>query len=272
MSHGIFTLYYSSCDKRRQTLSYLAEILVNLYFNGLLLYRYAEMADVLPQPILTIPIPKSSPAACIFIRPNHHSYATGLADLANNARVAATMSSRFPHPYTVADAESWITQCLTLTPQTCQSTESPLCLLPGHEQKKLLTTSDSTLHLTRYVVTLNDVPIGQIGLEFSFPNTHQAHTAVLGYWFGEPYWGKGYATLVARAFVGWTFETFPWVNRVQAESYGWNPGSARVLEKCGLREEGRLRKAVIAKGKVGDLLLFGLLREEWEEQRGQARV
>ena len=42
--------------------------------------------------------------------------------------------------------------------------------------------------------------------------------------------------------------------------FSWNPASARVLEKAGYTLEGRLRQAVVKHGRVGDRLIYGLVR------------
>jgi len=46
-----------------------------------------------------------------------------------------------------------------------------------------------------------------------------------------------------------------------------NTGSRRVNETCGLREEGRLRSAWYAGGCRVDVLIFGILSDEWREHR-----
>jgi RimJ/RimL family protein N-acetyltransferase len=46
-----------------------------------------------------------------------------------------------------------------------------------------------------------------------------------------------------------------------------NVGSRRVNEACGFREEGRLRRAWRAGGEAVDVMIFGLLAEEWREHR-----
>ena len=43
-----------------------------------------------------------------------------------------------------------------------------------------------------------------------------------------------------------------------------NAGSAHVLEKLGMRQEGRLREHEYYKGRWWDTLLFGMLDDEWE--------
>ncbi|GKT85875.1 GCN5-related N-acetyltransferase [Colletotrichum tofieldiae] len=54
----------------------------------------------LPAPILTL---KKG-----VIRPYHSADAASLAQAANSKAVAAFLRNYFPHPYTLADAESWI--------------------------------------------------------------------------------------------------------------------------------------------------------------------
>ncbi|MBA7494935.1 hypothetical protein ES702_05513 [subsurface metagenome] len=83
----------------------------------------------------------------------------------------------------------------------------------------------------------------------------------LGYWLGEEHWGKGFATMVASAFLAWTWDAFPWVARVHADAYGWNEGSQKVLRKIGMQYEGRQKMAVCKDGRYGDLVLFGAVRE-----------
>ena len=55
------------------------------------------------------------------------------------------------------------------------------------------------------------------------------------------------------------FEQFD-LTRLEAGVFSWNPASARVLEKCGYTLEGRARAALIKDGRVGDRLLYGLIR------------
>jgi RimJ/RimL family protein N-acetyltransferase len=50
-----------------------------------------------------------------------------------------------------------------------------------------------------------------------------------GYWFGRPYWGKGYASEAARAVAAEAQELGP----LEAGHFVDNPASGRVLEKAG---------------------------------------
>jgi RimJ/RimL family protein N-acetyltransferase len=87
-------------------------------------------------------------------------------------------------------------------------------------------------------------------------------SASLGYCYGEPSWGHGYATEAARVLLRWAFATLD-LNRVQAETDTRNAASAHVLEKLGFVREGTLREDCVVDGVVSDSWVYGLLRREW---------
>jgi RimJ/RimL family protein N-acetyltransferase len=92
-------------------------------------------------------------------------------------------------------------------------------------------------------------------------------SASLGYCYDETAWGHGYGTEAARALLGWAFDTLD-LNRVQAETDTRNVASARLLEKLGFLREGTLREDCVVDGEVSDSWVYGLLRREWDPQRG----
>lgn len=57
--------------------------------------------------------------------------------------------------------------------------------------------------------------------------------AELGYWIGEPYWGRGYCTEAAKALVEFAFVHFK-IEKIVAEHLSSNPASGKVMEKIGL--------------------------------------
>ena len=59
----------------------------------------------------------------------------------------------------------------------------------------------------------------------------------VGYAFGQPAWGLGYATEVASAVVQWGFESLG-LERIVAIASPENAGSRRVMDKLGMRYEG----------------------------------
>lgn len=74
-------------------------------------------------------------------------------------------------------------------------------------------------------------------------------------------WGKGYASEATLLCTAWLFDTFD-IHRLEALTHTENKGSIRVLEKCGFKHEGILRKYFFFRGEMVDANIFSLLREE----------
>ncbi|MFA6294499.1 MAG: GNAT family N-acetyltransferase, partial [Victivallales bacterium] len=75
--------------------------------------------------------------------------------------------------------------------------------------------------------------------------------------------GKGYATEAVHGVVYYCFRHCGLV-KLWAGYYGGHTGSAKVLEKNGFREEGRLVKELVDyRGKRVDHVLVGLLSEDF---------
>lgn len=107
-----------------------------------------------------------------------------------------------------------------------------------------------------FAVEMNGELIGGCGAHRA--TDVEAHTAEIGYWLRVDSWGKGIATEVIERLVRFVSEETD-IEQVTARCFGWNPASARVLEKLGFRQEG-LRRGVVKKwGKRTDLLIFGKL-------------
>ena len=75
---------------------------------------------------------------------------------------------------------------------------------------------------------------------------------------------KGYATEAADLFVDFIFKTKP-LERIQAMTNISNKASQRVLEKVGFKLEGTLRNADFLNGGFSDLLLYSMLKQDWEK-------
>ncbi len=94
------------------------------------------------------------------------------------------------------------------------------------------------------------------------------HQAMLGYAFGREVWGRGYATEAALAMVEMAFEVLH-LRRVWASCDPDNTASARVLQKCGMTLEGRLREDNDIRGQLRDSLVWGILEREWTSRGGR---
>lgn len=167
------------------------------------------------------------------LRPLTQGDAPQVALYANDMRVAHT--TRLPHPYTLADGQNWIAKHHGWHQEGSQFVWG---IFEGDGPEALR---------------------GVMGLVVDRPHRN----AELGYWFGVPHWGKGFATEAARAVVKWGFEDLD-ILRIHATHLAINPASGRVLEKCGFRREGLQRQHLIRFGVVHDLVLYGLLEEEWD--------
>lgn len=99
---------------------------------------------------------------------------------------------------------------------------------------------------------------GACGLELDMSNKR----GELGYWIGHPYQGNGYATEAVFTTLRYGFINL-FLHRIIATSIAWNSPSAHVLEKSGFLKEGLLRDHVLKKGIFADIIIWGILREEF---------
>jgi RimJ/RimL family protein N-acetyltransferase len=90
--------------------------------------------------------------------------------------------------------------------------------------------------------------------------------ADIGYELDPKHWNCGYATEAAHAMVDFGFHRFG-VHRVWSWCVADNTGSAHVLEKLGMRLEGRLREKEYYKGRWWDTLMYATLADEWEAHK-----
>lgn len=103
--------------------------------------------------------------------------------------------------------------------------------------------------------------IGNIGLR---RDVAEDALADLGYELAPEHWGRGYATEAARAMIEWGFGAWGGLERIHAHCIAENEASAHVLRKAGLRQEACLRDHQRFKGRYWDVLIFGMLRADWE--------
>jgi RimJ/RimL family protein N-acetyltransferase len=83
-------------------------------------------------------------------------------------------------------------------------------------------------------------------------------TGEFGFTIRRDCWGRGFGTEVASLLLRLGFERLG-LERVAATCAPDNARSVRVLEKVGLRREGRLRGHVLVRGERRDSLIFGRL-------------
>ena len=108
----------------------------------------------------------------------------------------------------------------------------------------------------KFCIEIDGAAVGGIGVHPG-EDVHR-HTATVGYWLGEEFWGRGIMTEAVTAVTDFCFENFP-LRRISAEVFANNPASARVLEKAGFTFEGRLKNNVL---KDGEASRFPALRPD----------
>ena len=148
---------------------------------------------------------------------------------ANNPSVARNLRDGFPSPYTEVDAERWLSIVGALEPET------------------------------QFALDVGGSAVGGIGLSLG-ADIHRID-AELGYWLGEELWGRGITTAAINTFVPHSFATYG-LERIHAHVFESNLASARVLEKCGFRLEGRFRRAAVKNDVVIDMLVYGRIRDD----------
>ncbi len=172
----------------------------------------------------------------LVLRPFVPSDAPRVCELAG-AREVAENTLSIPHPYSLDDARAFI----GLHEPAFRSGEMVVFA----------------------ITTPGDGIVGAVGLKLE----DGTGIAELGYWVGVPYWGRGYATEAAAAVLDYGFETLA-LRRIRARSFSRNPASSRVLEKIGMRHEGRLRSGIHKSGELLDAEIYAVLREDRDADPG----
>jgi ribosomal-protein-alanine N-acetyltransferase len=115
-------------------------------------------------------------------------------------------------------------------------------------------------HLDLVVEHLDAGPIGITGLgELAVRDRR----AVIGSWLGRAWWGTG-ANHEAKALMCHLAFELLGLDRLGAYSNVEHARSQRALERIGFRREGVLRGYHRHGGRALDVVVFGLLRGDWE--------
>jgi RimJ/RimL family protein N-acetyltransferase len=78
--------------------------------------------------------------------------------------------------------------------------------------------------------------------------------------------GKGYGSEALELALRFAFHELN-LHRVALTVFAYNTRAITTYERLGFRQEGAHREFLERDGQRHDMLLFGLLRREWEEQR-----
>ncbi len=164
------------------------------------------------------------------LRPLASSDAVSLAHHANDHGVWKNLRDRFPHPYTVADAEAYVATVAARSTQTS------------------------------FGIVVAGQAIGSISL---MPGDDIARrSAEVGYWIGRAFWGQGIMTDALKATTQYAFDQLALV-RIFAVPFTTTAASSRVLEKAGYVREGMMRRSAVKEGVVLDQLLYAAYDDDW---------
>ncbi len=149
-----------------------------------------------------------------------------LARLANNRLVADQLRDAFPHPYTPESAGAWVAFTVAEIPPV------------------------------NFALECGGVLVGGVGYR---PGSDvERCSAEVGYWVGEPYWGRGLATAGLLALVDLVAARRQFT-RLFAMPFAANAASRRVLGKAGFELDAVLRRSAIKNGRVVDQCLYSRL-------------
>lgn len=104
-----------------------------------------------------------------------------------------------------------------------------------------------------------DEPIGTISVVDQNEKLHSVH---IGYCIGSKWWNQSITSEAFAAIIPVLFDQVK-VNRIEAQHDPQNPGSGKVMMKCGLRYEGTLRQADFSNRGMVDAAMYSLLADEY---------
>jgi ribosomal-protein-alanine N-acetyltransferase len=107
--------------------------------------------------------------------------------------------------------------------------------------------------------------IGSIGVRFA----GHPRTGDVGYWLGEPFWGRGYVTEAVELVSHVAFEHLG-AEVLCAWVFVGNEASRIVLERNGYSLVRTVRGRVRQGADAQDEWYYTLLRSEWERSRGES--
>lgn len=163
----------------------------------------------------------------IQVRPWRKNDLDALLRYANNPKIAANLRDQFPYPYKRRDALDYLEYVRTM--------DVPMSFAVEHGGEA----------------------IGGIGFKLGVDIARIS--AEMGYWLGEPFWGRGLTTRAVTASSDWAFENYK-VVRIFATVFSENVASIRVLEKSGFTAEGVLRRSAIKNGVIRDQVMYAKVR------------
>lgn len=105
-----------------------------------------------------------------------------------------------------------------------------------------------------------------VGAGDLYIRSHRFRSGEIAYVIDPTYWGRGFATEVARLLLQFSFASLQ-LHRIAGTCDPRNVASARVLEKVGMLYEGRMRETLVIRDGWRDSALYSILEQEWAADR-----
>ncbi|WP_436514387.1 GNAT family N-acetyltransferase [Ekhidna sp. To15] len=165
----------------------------------------------------------------VTLRPLKKADASPIAQLINNRKIWDNLRD-IPYPYHLKDAEAFIEL------------------------------SSQQVPVATFGIFFKGELCGVIGLIMQ--KDIYRLSAEVGYWIGEPFWGKGLATKSLSLITDYAFSELG-LNRLYAGAFAHNEASRKVLEKCGYQREGIAKNAIIKNNQILDEYKYAILKSDF---------
>ena len=167
----------------------------------------------------------------LILRPFLISDAENVANLCNNYNLYKN-TLHLPYPYTINSALSWI---------------------ETHEK------NFNEDKLYEFAITCKES--GKLFGAISLSNNKNYNNGEIGYWLGEEFWGKGYATEAAKGILEFAFNIKNY-HKVYGRFFSRNPASGKVMTKIGMTYEGTLKDQVKKEKAYLDIVCYGIINSK----------
>jgi|LGOV01.1.fsa_nt_gb ribosomal-protein-alanine N-acetyltransferase len=157
------------------------------------------------------------------------SDAESIVPLANNQKIAGNLRNTFPNPYTLDDAHLFLTKSI-------------------HQNRRK--------HLNKAII-IDDSIAGAISLLMQADVS--CKSGELGFWLGEPFWGKEIMTHAITQMSDTAFNDLN-IFRIYARPFAENMHARKSLEKAGFQLEGIFKKSIYKNEKIMDSCMYALTK------------
>ena len=154
-----------------------------------------------------------------------------IAQILGGNKVYADNTLNIPYPYHISDAEFFIKE---------------LC----HEN---FAKGESYIWALRLKGNTKLIGIMELSID---PKNEKAEA---GYWLAKEHWNKGLVTEALHEVIRFGFEDLK-LNKIYATHHPNNPGSGKVMQKCGMKLEGVLQEEIRKGDRFIDLVRYSILK------------